>query len=120
MFFEFEKLKVYQLALDYLRIADEIANSLPPGRSYLRTQILKSAHSKPSNIAEGAGEFGRERARFYRIARREGLESASHLNACRKLHLSDPGLLLRGRKLLHEIVSMLTSMVSRALREADR
>jgi hypothetical protein len=32
LFFEFEKLDVYQLALDYQLVADEIANSLPPGR----------------------------------------------------------------------------------------
>ncbi len=117
LFFEFEKLDVYQLALDYQLVADEIANSLPPGRGYLRTQILKCANSTPSNIAEGSGERGRERARFYRIARREGLESASHLNCCKKLQLSDPALLLKGRKMLHRIVSMLTGMVNRAHRE---
>ena len=117
LFFEFERLDAYQLALDYQLVADQIADSLPPGRGYLRTQILKCANSKPSNIAEGSGERGKERARFYRIARREGLESASHLNSCRKLRLSDPALLLTGRKMLHRIVSMLTGMVNRAERE---
>ena len=114
LFFEFERLNAYQRALDYQLIADEIAHSLPPGRGYLRTQILKCANSQPSNIAEGCGERGKERARFYRIARREALESASHLNSCGKLQLSDPALLLKGRKALHRIVSMLTGMVKRA------
>lgn len=119
LFFEFERLDAYQLALDYQLIADEIANSLPPGRGYLRTQILKCANSLPSNIAEGSGERGKERARLYRIARREGLESASHLNSCNKLQLSDPALLLKGRKMLHRLVSMLTGMVNRAKREGS-
>jgi four helix bundle protein len=114
LFFEFEKLDVYQLALDYQLIADEIVSSFPPGRAYLRTQIRKCANSMPSNIAEGTGERGPERARFYRIARREGLESASHLNSCRKLSLSSPELLEKGRRVLHRIVGMMTSLVRRA------
>lgn len=114
LFFEFEKLDVYQLTLDYQLIADEIVDSLPPGRAYLRTQIRKCANSMPSNLAEGTGERGLERARFYRIARREGLESASHLNSCRKLGLSNTELLQKGRQVLHRIVGMMTKLVRRA------
>jgi four helix bundle protein len=119
IFFEFERLDVYQAALEYQLLADHIADSLPSGRSYLRTQILKCGNSMPANIAEGTGERGRERARFYRIARREGLESASHLNSWTKLGLSEPSLILEGRELLHRIVSLLTPMVLRAVREGN-
>jgi hypothetical protein len=45
------------------------------------------------------------------------LEPASHLNSCSKLKLSDPALLLKGRKMLHRSVSMLTGVVNRAYRE---
>ena len=120
LFFEFENLEVYQLALDYQIVADQIAESLPEGRAYLRTQVRKCGNSMPSNIAEGTGERGAERARFYRIARREGLESASHLNSCGRLRLSDPELLLKGRRLLHRIVSMLTPLVRRAANDRCR
>ena len=114
LFFEFEKLDVYPWALDYQLIADQMVDLLPVGRGYLRTPIRKCANSMPSTIAEGTGERGCERARFYRIARREGLESASHLNSCRKLGLCNTELLQKGRKLLHRIVAMMTKLVRRA------
>ena len=117
IFFEFENLEVYKLALKYQLVADDIAESLPEGRAYMKTQIRKCANSMPSNIAEGTGERGKERARFYRIARREGLESASHLNSVRGFRLSDPALILKGRRMLHGIVSMLTPLVQRARNE---
>lgn len=84
MYFEFEKLDVYQLSLDFVVVADRIANSLPVGRAYLKNQLLRAADSIPSNVAEGVGEFApKEKARFYRIARRSAVECASHLFVCR-------------------------------------
>ena len=105
---------MYQLALDYQLIADQMVDSLPSGRGYLRTPIRKCANSMPSHIAEGTGERGQKRARFYRIAPREGLESASHLSSCRKLSLGNTELLLKGRQLLHRIIGMMTKLVRRA------
>ena len=40
------------------------------------------------NIAEGAGEFApKEKARFYRMARRSATESAAVLDVCKNLKL---------------------------------
>jgi hypothetical protein len=42
-YFEFEKLDVYQTALEFAVVADEIVEALPPGRSYLRDQLRRAA-----------------------------------------------------------------------------
>ena len=71
MYFDFEKLDVDQVALDFALSADDVAQKLPRGRSYLKDQLLRSANSIAANIAEGVGEYSpAEKARFYRIARR--------------------------------------------------
>ena len=115
MHFEFEKLDVYQAALDFVVAADRIAEALPRGRNYLKDQLRRAAASIPSNIAEGVGEFmPREKARFYRIARRSAVECASHLLVCRRLALVLEALLEPAMELLHRIVAMATSMIRRA------
>ena len=67
--FDHERLKVYQIAIQYIALADNIAFSLPRGRSYLADQLGRAALSIVLNIAEGAGEFSKKgKARFYRRA----------------------------------------------------
>lgn len=112
--FEHEKLDVYQAAIDYVGLADSLVEALPRGRAYLADQLHRAATLIPLNIAEGAGEFGRkEKARFYRFARRSATESAALLDVCRKLNLCDGVLLAQGRDLLLRIVSMLTKLVGK-------
>jgi len=97
MYFEFEKLDVYQVSLDFVAVADEVADSLPKGRAYLKDQLRRGANSVAANLAEGVGEFSpAEKARFYRMARRSAVECASHLLVCRRLTLVDDGLIGKG------------------------
>ena len=66
----------------------------------------------PANIAEGAGEFTRrDKARFYRIARRSATECAAHIDVCMRLSLTDAQKHHACRALLLRIVSMLTGIV---------
>ena len=66
--FDHEKLDVYQAAIEFVALADDVVENLPRGRAYLADQLQRSSTSIPFNIAEGAGEFSRnEKARFYRI-----------------------------------------------------
>ncbi|RLE20253.1 MAG: four helix bundle protein [Acidobacteria bacterium] len=110
--FEFEKLDVYRITLDFVATADGVAERLPRGRAYLKDQIRRAANSIPANLAEGVGEFSpAEKVRFYRIARRSAVECASHLLVCRRLKLSDDEAISEGLGLLLRIVGMLTSMV---------
>jgi len=118
--FEHEKLNVYQVAIEFLVVADEIASGLPKGRAYMADQLRRASSSISLNIAEGAGEFSKgDKARFYRMSRRSATECAGILDACRVLQLSDEPLLQRGRELLVRIVAMLTAMVLR-LKPAKR
>jgi four helix bundle protein len=78
--FEHQKLEVYQRSLTVLELSDAVAKRLPKGRAELREQMDRASSSIVANIAEGAGEFSRkEKARFYRIARRSAIELAAWL-----------------------------------------
>ena len=112
MYFEFQKLEMYHLALDFLVVADEIAQELPTGRGYLKQQLQRSSLSTVDNIAEGAGEYApQEKARFYRIARRSAVESASQLLSIDKLQLSSPDKIERSLPILSRIAGMLTGAI---------
>jgi len=109
-----EKLEVYQRAIDFVALADEIVTRLPKGRAYLADQLQRAATSVPLNIAEGAGEYSRnDKARFYRMAKRSATECAAVLDVCRRLEIADPQLLESGRDLLLRVVSMLISLARR-------
>jgi four helix bundle protein len=109
--FDHEKLDVYQAAIAFVVLIDEVVEHLPRGRAYLADQLLRAGTSVPLNIAEGAGEYSpNEKIRFYRMARRSATECASILDVCRHLQLIDETKYTKGRALLIRIVSMLTKM----------
>jgi len=112
--FDHERLDVYRVSREFVSLADEIVEHLPRGRSYLADQFQRAATSIPLNIAEGAGEFSRrEKARFYRIARRSATECAAILDVCHRLRLVDRSRFDAGRELLLRVVAMLTQMARR-------
>lgn len=109
-----EKLTVYQVAIEFVVIADEVIEHLPRGRGYLSDQLQRAALSIPLNIAEGAGEYAiDEKARFYRMAKRSATECAGVLDVCQRLRLIEESRYLRGRELLIGIVSMLIKMAQK-------
>ena len=111
MYFDFEKLDVYQRAIEFVATTDDIVEELPRGRAYLADQLHRAATSIPLNIAEGAGEFAsREKARFYRIAKRSATECAATLDVCFKLKLVQVHRYDKARALLVRIVSMLVKL----------
>jgi four helix bundle protein len=54
--FDHERLDVYQVALDFLTLADEVSEHLPRGRSHLADQLTRASTSIVLNIAEGSGK----------------------------------------------------------------
>ena len=109
--FDHEKLNVYQAAISFVVLIDEIVKALPKGRAYIADQILRAGTSVPLNIAEGAGEYSpNEKIRFYRMARRSATECAAILEICLRLKLIEDILYTQGRELLIRLVSMLTKM----------
>jgi four helix bundle protein len=109
--FDHERLEVYQLALELIPLAETLVSQLPPGRAYLVDQLRRAALSVVLNIAEGSGEFSaRDKARFYRMARRSATECASILDVFRTSRLGDGETCRVGRRLLLRVVSMLVQL----------
>ncbi len=109
-----EKLTVYQTAIEFVILADEIIKHLPRGRAYLSDQLQRAALSIPLNIAEGAGEYAvDEKARFYRMAKRSATECAGVLDVGQRLGLVEEKRYLKGRELLIGVVSMLIKMAQK-------
>ena len=94
--FKFEKLEVWQLALDYSDLIYEIAGRLPRSEEYdLKSQITRAATSVALNIAEGStGQTDAEQARFLGLAIRSLLETV----ACQHI--------IHRRKFLQEVTSL--------------
>ena len=110
---DYQTFPVYNLALQFISLMKVVIQELPR-RSGLADQLNRAAISIPLNIAEGSGEFSkREKARFYRIARRSALECASILDICDTLQLGDQTSVNQGRAQLKLIVAMLTGLARR-------
>ncbi len=78
--FKFEKLEVWQLALENLDLIYDIANQLPRSEEYnLKSQITRAATSITLNIAEGStGQTDSEQARFLGLAIRSLIETIAY------------------------------------------
>jgi len=108
----FQKLDVYQRAIEFLAFVHRILSRIPKGHSDLADQLRRSAQSTPQNIAEGAGRMTRlDKGRHYTIARGSAMESASHLDVLKIEGLVNEGEYLEGIRLLEGVVSMLTKLV---------
>jgi four helix bundle protein len=78
--YSFERLEVYQLAVEFRRIVKQIVAKIPPGHEEDVDQLSRSAKSTERNICEGGAEYRpREKARFYRMALRSAEESGGSL-----------------------------------------
>ncbi len=93
MAFKFEKLEVWQKALDYTDGIEAIARALPPQERFnLADQIRRAATSVALNIAEGStGQTDAEQARFLGYAQRSLVETVACLHLIqRRAYLDDP------------------------------
>lgn len=83
MAFKFEKLEVWQMALDYIDLIYEVADKLPDNEKFnLKSQITRAATSVALNIAEGStGQTDPEQNRFLGLALRSLLETV----ACQRI-----------------------------------
>ena len=70
MAFAFEKLLVYQKAIDFADRVCQLAGGFPRGFWFLADQLNRAALSIATNIAEGNGRFTKaDRRNFFGIAR---------------------------------------------------
>ncbi len=109
--FDHEQLDVYQVSIEFAVLARGVVDRFPRERRDLFDQFSRASASISLNIAEGAGEYSKkEKARFYRIARRSATECAAILDICRRFGLVEESKFGQGRELLLRIVSMLTKL----------
>jgi four helix bundle protein len=107
----FQRLDVYQCAIDFLARSTALAKNLPKGHSGLVDQLRRAALSVPLNIAEAAGRSSEaDAARHYAIARGSTMECAAILDALKVLSLIDDEAHRTGSALLARIVAMLTKL----------
>ncbi|MFP4437029.1 MAG: four helix bundle protein [Chloroflexaceae bacterium] len=93
MGYKFERLEVWQLALDYTDIIYALADRLPAREAFnLKRQMIRAVTSIALNIAEGStGQSNAEQARFLGIAVRSLLETVACLHLIhRRGYLTDP------------------------------
>ena len=110
--FGYEKLDVYQRAMEFLAQAYALIDRLPKGYSTLADQLRRSSLSIPLNIAEGSGKWtAPDRCRFYDIARGSALECAAALDvavvkkALRAEEITD------AKQVMVAVVSMLVALI---------
>jgi four helix bundle protein len=108
----FQKLDVYQCAIEFLALSNRIRGRLPKGNADLADQLRRASQSIPQNIAEGCGRTARaDKAKHYTIARGSAMECAAHLDIMRLDELIEAELFERGVDLLERIVAMLTKLI---------
>lgn len=108
---DFERLDVYQCALQFAALSFQILEKMPRGHGELADQLRRETISVPLNIAEGAGKTTeRERARFHAIARGSAMECAAIVDLLRLQARVDPQAATAAKALCVRIVSMLSRM----------
>jgi len=109
--FDHEKLDVYQLALEFFDLADEVVEHLPRGRGHLADQLTRASLSIVNNIAEGAGKFSKgDKRRYYLSAMGSSTESAAMLDVCFRRKMISEDTHHRGKQLLDRVVAMLVAL----------
>jgi four helix bundle protein len=111
--FMFEKLEVYQKAVD---LADEIASlteAFPRGYGFLVDQLNRAAVSIATNLAEGNGRFTvPDRRNFFTIARGSTQECVPLIEIARRRGLIQETASLALRERLEVIAKMLSGLIN--------
>jgi four helix bundle protein len=108
----FQRLDVYQRAIEFLALVGDIAGELPKGHAERSDQLVRAAESVVRNIAEGAGRWSEaDSAKHYKIARGEAMECAASLDVMKLRRVVVPERYEYGIRLLESVVAMLTKML---------
>jgi four helix bundle protein len=112
LYFDHEKLDVYQASLAFVTWAEELLQSVQ-AKAAVRDQLDRASTSIPLNIAEGNGKFSvKDRCRFLGIAYGSALECAAALDVLVAKKLLLPQGVHDGKTQLRSIVSMLVALIN--------
>jgi len=110
--FDFENLKVYQKALEYVDFVYEMARDFPKAEIFsLTDQFKRASISICLNIAEGSGGSKVEFNRFLKIARRSIRECVAITEiSCRQKFIGDK-VKQQSRSLCSELSKMINGLI---------
>ena len=112
--FDFEKLSVYQKALDFIHKVFGIYKELPKEFTYtVGDNLVRASISIANNLAEGSGKkFKKEKARYYTTSLDSARECISVFNILRRENLIEESAYQRMRTDAKEITSMLCGLIN--------
>lgn len=120
MVFLHRQLRVYRMAVDLAAQLYRATCGAPPAAWPIVRQLVRAVSSIALNIAEGAGEYSpREKARFYRIARRSAAETVAALDLLHAMNLIADSEVEAAHSRLDEMCAMLTGMIHTQNGRAD-
>ncbi|MCX6377767.1 MAG: four helix bundle protein [Armatimonadetes bacterium] len=112
IYFDHQKLNVYQEAVRFVAWADELIQSIQRGVA-AKDQLDRASTSVPLNIAEGNGRFSvKDRCRFLSNAYGSAVECAACLDVLVAKKLATPEDIEPGKRTLKDIVSMLVGLMN--------
>ena len=112
MGFLFEKLEVYQRAVEFAEAIFKLTNELPRGQAALADQFKRAALSISLNIAEGNGRWhSKDRKNFFLIARGSAFECVPLLELCKRQKLIDEENHITMREQLEILAKMLSALI---------
>jgi len=110
-YFDHEKLKVYQLALEFNKYAHKICAKVD-SRSDIKSQLDRASNSIVLNIAEGNGKYSKkDKCRYFDISIGSSFECAGCLDILMARNIIMNEELKTGKLMLKEIVSMLFGLI---------
>ena len=119
LFFDHEKLDVYQEAIAFCGWVGEFLAAIS-AKAAAKDQLDRASTSIPLNIAEGNGKFSsKDRARFFEVARGSALECAACLDVLLVRKLAREEEVATAKERLARIVQMLVGLLRRFSERAD-
>lgn len=109
--FNFEDLKVYQKALDFVDLVNLITSKFPDKEKYgLSSQFTRSAVSIALNTAEGSGDSDAQFHRYLQIAEGSVRECVTCATIANRRNYITQQENLKARTILLELLKMIRSL----------
>ena len=109
--FSFEKLSVYQKALDVANRVYESTSAFPKNEVYgITSQFRRAVVSIALNIAEGSARSKKDFRRFLDIAQGSVLECVALVEICKRRNFLEEPIVLRLRTIFLEISKMISGL----------
>jgi four helix bundle protein len=113
MAFMFEKLEVYQKAVDFADETAALTEGFPRGYGFLGDQLNRAAVSIATNLAEGNGRFTRpDRKHFFTIARGSAQECVPLLETSRRRGLVREAQAAALKERLEIVAKMISGLIA--------